>query len=683
MTEQIGKVTLDLTYDTGSDQYTDGDIEDRLLEIAKEHAEDEFPRIMEQERSWPIFYHLSRFRSNIINWLPLKKTDKVLEIGSGCGAITGALAERCGSVTCVDLSKKRSLVNAYRNQDKENITIMVGNFSDIEPHLAEDYDYVFLIGVFEYGRSYIHTATPYEDFMTICNRHRRQGGRLVIAIENQFGLKYWAGCREDHLGTYFTGLEGYHTGGSARTFTRRGLEEIVRKCGLRTYSFYYPYPDYKFPTTIYSDEYLPKAGELSNNLRNFDRDRMLLFDEKQVFDQIIAEGEFPLFSNSYLLLIGPKPQTVYAKFSNDRAPEYAIRTLIHKSKAGELLVEKQADSEAARGHIQHTYEMYGKLAQRYAGTKVELNNCRRTTRGSIIFPFCKGKTLEELLDERLDCGDVDGFRTLTDEYMHWLSYHEDAGVTNIDFIFPNILVDGDTWHVIDYEWTFEEPRSAREIAFRAFYNYLLGSEGRRAYEELMLHDILGLTDEERERANAAEQSFQRKVTGERASVAAMRELIGFRAYERSGLETYCEYQSQKFVAQVFFDYGDGFSEKNSCMIKDGFFAEKYLKFTLELPQGVKNVRIDPCSYVCAVTVQNIQIGGQRYTQENLTVNGVWAAPDCAVFATEDPNIVLSCDGTGGVLEASLEVNELTMALAESIGSRNQRKKRGSLIRNAR
>ena len=42
-------------------------------------------------------------------------------------------------------------------------------------------------------------------------------------------------------------------------------------------------------TTIYSDRYLPKKGELSNNLRNFDRERVLLFDEKQVFDEIIDD----------------------------------------------------------------------------------------------------------------------------------------------------------------------------------------------------------------------------------------------------------------------------------------------------------------------------------------------------------------------------------------------------------
>ena len=221
MTEKIGNVVLDMTYYPGEDHYSDGDIEDELLQVAMEHEEEEFPKIIEERKSWPFFYHLSPFRTNIIDWLPFKKTDRVLEIGSGCGAITGALAKRVGSVTCIDLSKKRSLVNAYRNKKQDNITIMVGNFKDIEPHLSCDYDYVLLIGVFEYGRAYIGGETPYEDFMSICNRHRKDSGRLVIAIENKFGLKYWAGCREDHLGTYFTGIEGYHTGGVARTFTRK------------------------------------------------------------------------------------------------------------------------------------------------------------------------------------------------------------------------------------------------------------------------------------------------------------------------------------------------------------------------------------------------------------------------------------------------------------------------------
>lgn len=117
----------------------------------------------------------------------------------------------------------------------------------------------------------------------------------MIAIENKYGLKYFAGCKEDHLGSWFSGIENYPEGGVVRTFSRKKLERIFDACGVGERSFYYPYPDYKFMTTVYSDAYLPGRGELSNNLRNFDRDRMLLFDEKSAFDGIVEEGLFSVF----------------------------------------------------------------------------------------------------------------------------------------------------------------------------------------------------------------------------------------------------------------------------------------------------------------------------------------------------------------------------------------------------
>ena len=285
--EQIGKIILDYQDYPGEDFYCDGEVEDELLAIARDHSPVEFGQIIEEKKSWPVLYHLSSQRENIVSWLPINKDMKVLEIGSGCGAITGALSKKAGSVTCVDLSKKRSLINAYRHEDCDNVTIRVGNFQDIEPKLDIDYDYALLIGVFEYGQSYIGGQTPFKDFLKIIRKHVKNDGKIVIAIENKYGLKYWAGCREDHLGTFFSNIENYPDGGGVRTFSKKGLERIFDSCGETEYSFYYPYPDYKFMTTLYSDKYLPKIGELYNNLRNYDRDRMLLFDEKKVFDGLI------------------------------------------------------------------------------------------------------------------------------------------------------------------------------------------------------------------------------------------------------------------------------------------------------------------------------------------------------------------------------------------------------------
>lgn len=304
MIEHIGNVVLNYNYYSGVDLYSDGEVEDELLDIVQNHTENEFNAIIAQRNKWALLYHLSHIRGNIIEWLPIKANDKVLEIGSGCGAITGTLANKARKVTCIELSKKRSLINANRNKEKVNVEILVGNFQDIEKNLEENYDYITLIGVFEYAEAYIGSENPYADFLKRIERHLKKNGKVIIAIENKLGLKYWAGCKEDHVGKYFEGIEGYPTTKGVKTFSKKELECLAHEAGLGKYTFFYPYPDYKLPTTIYSDDYLPRSGELNNNMRNFDRERMIIFDESKVYDTIIKEDLFPIYSNSYLMVMG-------------------------------------------------------------------------------------------------------------------------------------------------------------------------------------------------------------------------------------------------------------------------------------------------------------------------------------------------------------------------------------------
>jgi 2-polyprenyl-3-methyl-5-hydroxy-6-metoxy-1,4-benzoquinol methylase len=299
--EKIGNVVMNYDYYGGTDLYSDGDIEDTLLEIVKNHKRSEFPDIIVEAKSWPILYHLSEVRTNILNWYPFEKDARVLEVGAGCGAITGTIAELAGQVTAVDLSKRRSLINAYRNRDKDNLEIIVGNFNDIAPQLTGKFDYVTLIGVLEYAQSYMPQTDAYHAFLEKIAGLLVPGGKVLIAIENQLGLKYFAGCREDHVGKYFEGIEGYRNTTGIRTFSKKVLTELLLGSGYKDVQFAYPYPDYKLPTTIYTDEFLPVKGELVDNMRNFDADRMILFEETKVWDTLLDAGLFPEFSNSFFV----------------------------------------------------------------------------------------------------------------------------------------------------------------------------------------------------------------------------------------------------------------------------------------------------------------------------------------------------------------------------------------------
>jgi len=681
MTEQIGKITLDYSHYPGEDFYCDGAVEDELLDIVKNYSKVEYQQIIEERAQWPILYHLSTQRENIVDWVPFTKNDKVLEIGSGCGAITGALSRKAGSVTCVELSKKRSMINAYRNMECENVTIHVGNFKDIEPTLPNDFDYICLIGVFEYGQSYMGTDTPYEDFLKIIKKHLGENGRILIAIENKLGMKYFAGCREDHLGSYFSGIENYADGGGVRTFSRRGLEKIFRNCGVEQYQFYYPYPDYKLMTTLYSDVYLPGKGELCNNIRNFDRDRMLLFNEKNAFDGVVEDGYFSVFSNSYMAVIGDKFDVKYARYSNDRAAQYAIRTEILRDSEGKVFVRKYPLTPEAYDHIRNMAVAYEQLSERYEGSGLNVNICELVEAEIpyVEFEFIQGRTLSELFDECLKKDDKEGFQKLFKEYVEKIGYNSHMPVSDFDMAFSNILVNKDQWTVIDYEWTFGKEIDTKELAFRAVYCYLLEDEKRDKFDLDFVLTELGITEADAQMYREQEMDFQKFVTGQKRSMAEIRELIGQGIMEP--VKWVDKHQDAGFVerVQVYEDKGNGYSEEESYFIPDAYIGSSKIEFEIEVSGDVKMIRIDPAMDYCMVKIQKMDFNEMPVPVENrkiMITNGKVAnASDkesgpSVVFATNDPNINIKLESlerkASNKLVVEMEIVRIPQGIAEDM-----------------
>ncbi len=685
--EYIGKVALDLSVYPGQDFYCDGEVEDELLSIVRDKSPIEYDKIIGERKSWPILYHLSTLRENIVEWIPMKPDAKVLEVGSGCGAITGVLSRKAGSVTCVELSKKRSTINAYRHADCDNVMIHVGNFKDVEPKLDKDFDYICLIGVFEYGQSYIGGETPYEDFLNILKPHLKQGGRIIIAIENKYGLKYFAGCKEDHLGTYFSGIEDYADGGGVRTFSRRGLEQIFRKCGLNEYHFYYPYPDYKFMSTLYSDAYMPGKGELCHNLRNFDQDRMLLFDEKNAFDGLAQDGLFPLFSNSFIAVLGEDFEVKFAKYSNDRAPEYSIKTEISKDALGKPHVRKYPLCSQAIEHVKGMAVAYESLSKKYEGSSLAINQCTLVEREGEVyaeFEFVEGTPLVEKFDTLLKQDKLSEFQECFKEYVKRIGYNEEYPVTDFDLIFSNILVneDTDTWTVIDYEWTFGKQIKSNEVAFRAIYYYLYEDEKRNKLPFDWVLEELSISAEQSEDLWVQEEAFQSFIRGEHKSMAQMRESIGHRMMEP--LKWIDKYKDSHQVnrVQIYEDTGKGHNEEQSYFVREAYQGEQLIELTLKVSGDVKMLRIDPAMDCCMVKILEMTLNGVRVPLEKkkvLLVNGRIVKPSdkekevyqpSLVFPTEDPNININMEELDrqpeNVLYTRMEIVRIPLQIAQDM-----------------
>src|SRR3546814_4502158 len=119
---------------------------------------------------------------------------RVLEVGCGCGAITRHLAENFDHVVSVEGSIERAKLARLRTRDLDTVSIICGPFQEIE--FVQKFDAIFCIGVFEYPAAFIAGEDPYRAALDYFSKMLTDDGILIIAIENQFGLKYFGS--EEH-----------------------------------------------------------------------------------------------------------------------------------------------------------------------------------------------------------------------------------------------------------------------------------------------------------------------------------------------------------------------------------------------------------------------------------------------------------------------------------------------------
>ena len=108
-------------------QYSDGDIEQEMLEMVRSGDVDWYA-----DNRWPVVYHFSHLRHNILNWYPFKSDAKILEVGAGCGALTGLLCDKAAHVTALELTKIRARINFERHKQYEQLEVVVADFNNYE-----------------------------------------------------------------------------------------------------------------------------------------------------------------------------------------------------------------------------------------------------------------------------------------------------------------------------------------------------------------------------------------------------------------------------------------------------------------------------------------------------------------------------------------------------------------------
>lgn len=232
--------------------YTDGDeAENRIAScIAKVNDRTVMSKeLANNQTDWTSEYHLSADRSNLLRpFSDIISKSTVLELGCGCGAITRFLGETAKSVVAVEGSLRRAEITANRTDGLENVTVICDLLQSLP--FEKFFDVVTLIGVLEYSRKYIEAEDPIQYALESARSYLKPNGILLVAIENQLGLKYFAGAKEDHGLGVMSGINDLYTSETPVTFGKKELERRLRLAGFAEIEIHLPFPDYKLPCLI-------------------------------------------------------------------------------------------------------------------------------------------------------------------------------------------------------------------------------------------------------------------------------------------------------------------------------------------------------------------------------------------------------------------------------------------------
>jgi hypothetical protein len=266
-------------------------------------------------------------RESILNWYPFDPAGAVLELNADMGAVTGLLCERCARVVSVEKKRFKAKAVAARYGDKNNLTVINGDIADVlaitEPSSAHAipraFDYIVAIDPEslepEYLRRLLGLLSPH--------------GRLLLAAENRFALRYWCGKSSPKTGLPFAGPTGRDG-----LLSKEELSARLLAAGFAGLKWYYPLTDHLFAREIYS-EAMPPNRFLNSRFAPYIRpDQSLIMNEGELYEDVIAGGAFKFMCNAYLAearkrASDPACDVDYAALTTYRSAENRFATTVH------------------------------------------------------------------------------------------------------------------------------------------------------------------------------------------------------------------------------------------------------------------------------------------------------------------------------------------------------------------
>ena len=269
---------------------------------------------------------IREFPKGLLKWFPFSKEEKIIYIGSASDAYYEALVELGHDVICVSLEES------------------------VQPEWNGKYRYFFdcLVSVAELEKA----ANP-DRVLGIWKLLLIKNGRLLLGMNNRFGIRYFCGDRDPYTDRNFDGIENYRSYFvkkedvlTGREYNRAELEMLLDAAGWTNRKFYSVFPDLDAPSFIFAEEYIPNEELNTRCFPRYHYPDTVFLEEEFLYSDLIKNGMFHKMANAFLIEcykdeICECSDIEHVTMSLDRGQKDALFTIIHNNG----IVEKRAAYE--------------------------------------------------------------------------------------------------------------------------------------------------------------------------------------------------------------------------------------------------------------------------------------------------------------------------------------------------
>ncbi len=264
---------------------------------------------------------INGIKCGLLQWYDFEQDAKVLYIGDSRDALAKMLIDKSFAVVCAPV--EQSCNTAWTQEYK-------GGF-----------DYLIAVEALEC------TENP-EQVLQSWRSLLKEEGRLLLGMNNRFGIRYFCGDRDPYTGRNFDGIEGYRRAYDkkedvfrGRCYSRNEMEKMLRAAGWNFFRFFSVLPDLQNPGLIYAEDYLPNEDLANRLFPTYNYPDTVFLEEAPLYESLDNDGLFHKLANAWLIECGSKEalcDVLHVTCSMERGRESALCTVVRRTG----IVEKRA-----------------------------------------------------------------------------------------------------------------------------------------------------------------------------------------------------------------------------------------------------------------------------------------------------------------------------------------------------